>query len=407
MTKRIKLVKIPESDYSDYRYDVIFQGYKWDPQVEDANTISEYVAVLDEATVANLAEMAQALASETTAMEIELLGKLHYTKALGLPMSMRRGMEKAVNYQKDDHVRLMRFDFHPTDQGWMISEVNSDVPGGFAESSILPEIATAFVPETQPSEKLSEHLFQAFKKRMPQGGTLGFVHATAYSDDRQVMQFMGDRFERAGYQALYLAPDHVAFDDHQAYSLLDNQRINLSGIIRFFPLEWMTRLPFSVKWQGYYSTHTPSCNHPVAMLTQPKSLPLIWDQLTANTTIWQQLLPETRQVSKLPYEDNQYLYKPVFGRVGGDITIKEATSEKEFKRIKKEALKRKKEWIVQKRFNSRPIQTEDGKEFHLCIGVFVVDGVFAGLYGRVSPYARIDEKAKDIPVVVSTREETL
>lgn len=407
MKGKIQLVKVPEKDYSDYRYEVIFQAYKWDPQVEDDNTVSEYVAVLDEVAVAELSSLAEQLAVETTAMESELLTNLNYGKELGLPRSMRRGMKKADNYQKETHVRLMRFDFHPTDIGWQISEVNSDVPGGFAESSILPEIARDFVSGTQLSEKFSVHLFNAFERRISQGGTIGFVHATSYADDRQVMQFMGDYFEKAGYKALYLAPDHVIFENHQAYSILGNQKQALAGIIRFFPLEWMPRLPFSAKWQGYYSTLTPSCNHPVAMLTQPKSLPLIWHKLQSDCQTWKQLLPETKPSSPLTYDDPKYLYKPVFGRVGGDITIKEATSEKEFKRIKKEALKRKKEWIVQKRFNSIPIKTEDGKSFHLCIGVFVIDGVFAGFYGRISPYARIDEKARDIPILVKKGEEEL
>lgn len=400
LDKNIQLLKIPEDRYSDYRYEVIFQGYKWDPQVEDANTVSEYAAVLDEATADELASLAEQLAAETVAMEAELLAKPALAKKMGLPRSMCRAMAKIDNYEPEKHVRLMRFDFHPTAEGWKISEVNSDVPGGFAESSILPEIAARYLPETKPSENFAQHLYQAFESRIPQGGTIGFVHATSYADDRQVMQFMGDWFEKRGYQALYLAPDHVTFKENQAVSLLGDQEQALSGIIRFFPLEWLPRLPFSSNWQDYYYTVTPSCNHPVAMLTQPKSLPLVWNQLATKPYTWQQLLPETKKAYPLDYQDNQYIYKPVFGRVGGDITIKEATTKREFQRIKKEAFWRKKEWIVQKRFNSVPIQTKDEQTFHLCIGVFVVDGHFAGFYGRISPYAKIDEKAKDIPVLV-------
>ena len=36
---------------------------------------------------------------------------------------------------------LMRYDFHPVKEGdWAVSEVNSDVPGGFAEASLMPEV---------------------------------------------------------------------------------------------------------------------------------------------------------------------------------------------------------------------------------------------------------------------------
>lgn len=404
LSAKIQLVRIPEEAYSDYRYEVIFRAYKWDPQVEDANTVSEYAAVLEEETVAELAEMAEKLALETIEMEAEILADLSFAKELGLPNAMCRAMRKAENYRKDQHVRLMRFDFHPTDEGWKISEVNSDVPGGFAESSILPEIAAKYITDAKASEDFSRHLYRAVEKKAGPGGVIGLVHATSYADDRQVMQFMGDYFEKRGFEAQYLAPDHVAFENNRGISILDNQRKELAGIIRFFPLEWMPRLPFSAKWQGYYGTATLSCNHPAAMLTQAKSLPLIWDRLKTEAKMWKQLLPETKKATALSYDDTEYIYKPVFGRVGGGITIKEATPEKEFNSIRKEALKRPKEWIVQKRFNSVPIETEDGRTFHLCIGVFVIDGVFAGFYGRISSGPRIDEKAKDIPVLVKSNE---
>ena len=46
------------------------------------------------------------------------------------------------NYNPQKHVRLMRYDFHPTvGGGWAVSEVNSDVPGGFAEASLMPQVA--------------------------------------------------------------------------------------------------------------------------------------------------------------------------------------------------------------------------------------------------------------------------
>lgn len=400
MKGQIQLVKIPAEEYSRYRYDVIFQAYKWDPQVEDANTVSEYVALLDKETVQELAAMAEQLAEETMAMEEEMLGKLSCARELGLPRVMVRAMKRAVNYRREEHVRLMRFDFHPTDQGWMISEVNSDVPGGFAESSVLPAIANLYVKSGRPAEDFAGHLFSAFEKRMEPKGTIAFVHATAYADDRQVMQFMGDYFVKKGYEALYLAPDHVRFKEKRAFSILEKEPKEIQGIIRFFPLEWLPELPFSSKWQGYYDTLTPSCNHPAAMLTQSKRLPLIWDKLETGHTMWKRLLPETKAVTNLAYGDPEYIYKPVFGRVGDGITIKEAMPEKEFQGIKKEAAKRRKEWIVQRRFRSIPVTAEDGSSFHLCIGAFVVDGAFAGFYGRISPYARIDEKAKDIPILV-------
>ena len=249
---------------------------------------------------------------------------------------------------------------------------------------------------------MSEHLLLAFKKRISLGARIAFVHATSYADDRQVMQFMGDHFQHNGYQAVYLAPDRLSFREGVAYEK-DNQT-NIQGIVRFFPLEWMLCLPFRTQWQGFYQTSTVSCNHPFAILTQSKRLPLLFQHL-GQPTLWNKLLPETKAVEALDYEDSDYLYKPVFGRVGESITIRERTSENEFKKIRRDALRFKKEWIVQKRFDSQPILTEDGRAFHLCLGVFVIDGKFAGIYGRISSYARIDEKAQDLPVLIRRKKE--
>ena len=38
MKKSIELALIPNEKYSEYRYNVIFKAYKWDPQVGDHNT---------------------------------------------------------------------------------------------------------------------------------------------------------------------------------------------------------------------------------------------------------------------------------------------------------------------------------------------------------------------------------
>lgn len=44
------LARIPSEQYSDYRYEAIFRAYKWDPQVEDHNTVAEHVVLLDKQT---------------------------------------------------------------------------------------------------------------------------------------------------------------------------------------------------------------------------------------------------------------------------------------------------------------------------------------------------------------------
>ena len=63
------LARIPGERYSDYRYEAIFRAYKWDPQVEDHNTVAEHVVLLDRQTARQLEQWAEQLSAET--MEIE------------------------------------------------------------------------------------------------------------------------------------------------------------------------------------------------------------------------------------------------------------------------------------------------------------------------------------------------
>lgn len=398
----LSLGTIPEEFYSDYRYKVIFKGYKWDPQVEDHNTIAKNVVLMDQNTVEELENWAEKLAFETVQMEEALLKNPHLIKTLTLPKTIRKALSKIDHYDSSNHVRLMRFDFHPTPTGWAISEVNSDVPGGLAEASILPQLAQPYFPEYAPGENTGKHLLSAFRKRAKTNGKIAFVHATSYADDRQVMQFLGDSFEDAGYHPVYASPDLIHWEHQQAVSLIHNEECSIDGILRFFPLEWMSNFPRKTDWKGYYTTKTPSCNHPIAMLTQSKRLPLVWDQLGIDLSTWKKLLPETKPVQKNKLEDG-WIYKPALGRVGSGITISEAIPSKELKLIYKAVRKHPNEWVAQKRFESQPIADADGTEYHLCLGVFTVDGKAAGFYGRISSYARIDENAKDIPVLIERK----
>lgn len=393
------LAVIPEAAYADYRYNVIFGAYKWDPQVEDESTVAGHVVLMSPALAQKLSRWAEQLSLETMAMEEALLRKLPLAARLGLPGGIRRALPRLAGYERDRHVRLMRFDFHPTTEGWAVSEVNSDVPGGFAEASVLPEIACAFFDGYGPGENLADGLLGAFSRKVGQGERIAFVHATAYSDDRQVMQFLSDHFRGHGMHTFFAAPDHIRWVQRRAVSVLAGCEGPVGGMVRFYPLEWLVNLPRAARWQGYYDGQTPACNHPIAILAQSKRLPLIWDALGVAHPAWSALLPETKD-PKLVKPQPGWLYKPALGRVGEGISIKGGMPEKERLKIERTARRHPQYWVAQRQFDSKPLIAPDGVPYHLCAGVFTVDGKSAGFYGRISPYPHIDAKAKDIPILV-------
>ena len=95
-----------------------------------------------------------------------------------------------------------------------------------------------------------------------------------------------------------------------------------------------------------------------------------------------------------------FIFKPACGRVGENISIKEACKDNEYNEILKDVKKHPKEYLAQKKFISKPVKDENGNEFHVCLGSYTVDGKHGGYYARISNTPRIDSNAADIPVLI-------
>lgn len=429
----MKLVPILAGKYEYYKQRLMFEGYKWDPQFLDNNTVARHVLVLTENEAKELADYTRKLAKETMEAEEFINDNLHLAKILKLPKRLKKEVKSMSNYDRDKHVRLMRFDFHPVKQGgFAVSEVNSDVPGGHSEASIIPAIAKEILEEAGDKDRysyidLSDYLMDAISKKIKPQGTIFLNYCTCYSDDRQVMEFVGDRLAARGFKVLKGAADHINFKDGKAYSILDGNECELDGVFRYTPIEWIMDIK-PKRWQGYFNTDTPSINHPISLYAQTKRFPFVWETLEENgvdMSTWKKLLPHTVEAKavlsgnnkkakhlKEKYSQNdyygehrdEYIFKPAYGRVGEKISIKEACREDEFKKILKDVKRHPKKYIAQKKFDSMPLVTEEGEEFHVCIGSFSVDESHAGFYARISNLPRIDSHAADIPVLVEKDE---
>ena len=399
----MRLLSIPNDKYDEYRLDLIFDCYKWDPQFLDNNTIAKHVLVISKEEHEEIKRLTEKIDKETIEAENFLNNNFEIAKPLALPKKIYKEIKNMKNYDAKKHVRLMRYDFHPTADGkWAVSEVNSDVPGGFAEATLMPKIAKALFPQASLSYKnFGDILTQALIEKMPANGTIMMVHCTCYSDDRQVMQFLGDRLKEKGFKVIYGAADHLNFKDNEAYSILDGNECKVDAIFRFTPLEWLKDIK-PKRWTGYFDTTTVSCNHPVAIFAQTKRFPLIWNELEKkgiDLSTWRELLPDTIEVKEAKNKEG-YIFKPACGRVGEKISIEEACRDDEYKRILEDVKKHPKQYLAQKKFISKPLISEDGKEYHVCLGSYTVNGVHAGYYARISDKPRIDSHAADIPVLI-------
>ena len=391
----IQITSIPESHYHAYRLSVMFDAYKWDLQANEQSTISDKVLLMEQDEAAFLTESAVKLYHETIAMERALHRNSDLVKNLGISDTMATAL-CGCDYDPMRHVRFMRFDFHPTVDGWQISEVNSDVPAGYPEASVLPVLAQEYFPGYRQFGCFGTVLRDRLTALVPTGSTIAYLHDTHTVEDYQILHYIGDLMEKSGYKSMYASPEHIRFDDNGKTGKVTQEPSptqHLGGIMRYFPAEWLEFTP-GVDWIGFVNSQTPSCNHPIALLTQSKRLPLVWDKLGAGIPTWKKLLPETVDPSQLT-DSHDWIMKPAFGRVGEGINIPGTIPPEEEQAILSAAQAEPTQWVAQKMFESLPVEG-----LHINVGVFVVDGSFAGFYARISDAPKIDEDASEIPILV-------
>lgn len=385
--------RLDEPTWRSFRREAVFACRKWDHQVEDVATIARGPVVLTRAAWSELSLAATALTRETLAQEQALLRRPDLWSRLGLERSLRRALAAP---RGGSQVRVMRFDFHWTTDGWQVSEVNADVPGGFNESA-LGRLMAPLIPGCRPVGDPAQALATALAARCPGARGVGLVHATAYSDDRQVMEFLGDACAAVGLEPVACAPDHLQWQ-------AEGCRVGgqaLGAIIRFFPGEWLPALPAGCGWERL--TGHPGvtlCNPLTAVLVQSKRLPLIWDDLAVDCPTWRRLLPATTRPRDSGYgRDPAWVLKPAYGRVGEGIAMSGVTPLRQQRAAARSAWWAPRQWLAQRRFTSVPWDSPDGPA-HVCLGVYTIDGVVAGAYGRYAATPLIDHRSVDVPILV-------
>jgi glutathionylspermidine synthase len=385
----------------------IFDFCKWDVQSEDHSVLSPFPLLIEPATALLLNETAEALAREAISAEEEILEKPHLITRLGLPLALQKNLQSASKASSGIHaLRVMRFDFHATTEGWRISEVNADVPGGFIEASGWNTLFAGKLAGTWAPPCTSELYAQAVGAAAGDGGLVVLVHATAYSDDRQVMQHLAHGFSARGLRTCLLSPAHLQWTDGRAMIRASFACGRPDAVVRFFPAEWLPNLDREDSWKAYFQkTHIPVSNPGSSILLQTKCFPLVWEELRTDLSAWRRLLPKTVELSgiKTP-QDDTWVLKPALGRVGERIGIRGVTPESDLQKIIQAARRNPRHWVAQKRFEMLPMMTPDGEQFP-CIGVFTIGGKAAGFYGRIADKPIITQDARDVAVLIRAEAE--
>jgi glutathionylspermidine synthase len=391
----------PEA-FAAIRRRAIFECCKWDPQVEDVSTLAPFPLMLRRESWDEIARLAEALAAEAAAAEEELLGRPDLHRRLGLPRAVRRALAGARRRGPCRGIaRVMRFDFHWARDGWRISEANTDVPGGFIEGSGFTRLLAPQYPGAEPAGDPAGALADAVAAATETDSVIALVHATAYTDDQQVMTFLGRELAARRRRPVLVAPDHLRW--REGHARLETEWFcgEAGAVVRFFPGEWLPNLPRACGWKHFFrGARTPVSNPAAALLPQSKRFPLVWDLLETALPTWRALLPPTRDPRELRGGTAEgWVLKPALGRVGDGIGLVGVTPAKVLERIRRSARRHPAWWAAQRRFEAEPLAV-DGDSVYPCVGVFTVDGRAAGAYGRIARVPLVNYLARDAAVLV-------
>jgi glutathionylspermidine synthase len=388
----------------------IFDCCKWHTQVNGQPVLCSFPLLLDRSVWNGLTRQAEKLAREVLAAEHELLRRTDLHSELGLPRALRSRLRRTLaSGPTNGGVRTMRFDFHWTVEGWRISEANTDVAGGYIEASGVTRLIADHNPGCCPPGDPAGALIAAIRRQLGTGSKVGLMHATVYVEDRQMMLYLAQRLEEQGISAFLFDPTQLVWQQGMAGVANDNYRGPLDLVFRFFPAEWLLHLSARTGWEHLIAGgRTSVCNPGYAVLTQSKRFPLVWDRLATLLPTWRLLLPETRAPDRLHFDDVRgWVLKPALGHEGHNVGIHGVTEESTWRTIRRRARWNSGAWTAQRRFTPLALPTPEGL-LYPCLGIYVIDGQAAGAYGRVATRPLIDDRSREIAVLLapSTAEES-
>jgi len=391
---------LADATWQTVKFRTVFECCKWDVQSEDHCVLAEFPILIAENRWQELRALAEALSVELADAERELLCRRDLQAKLGLPEVLREEFGRLAE-PTPGVARVMRFDFHFTDEGWRISEVNADVPGGFIEASGFTQFMAAHYPGTTAPQDPASTYARRLATECGNDAVVALLHATAYSDDRQVMEFLAKRMAECGLRTILVSPEHIRWDKAQARVSSSFAKSRLGAIVRFFPAEWLPTLRSKSQWTSFFSgSHTPVSNPASALLVQTKRFPLAWDGLSTDLPTWRMLLPQTVCPSTVLKDLRDWVVKPALGRVGEDIAISGVTSDRKLQLIHTAAKRRPTQWVAQRRFCVVPV-TNGERSYYPSIGVFTIDGIASGAYARLGRKPLIDDEAQDVAVLIT------
>jgi glutathionylspermidine synthase len=388
--------------FASIRRQALLNGYKWDPQVGDNGTLESFPLILRSSVWKVLAHQAECLALEAAEAEGEISRRPALLKQLGLPVSLSKVLGKEIPMTPAAG-RIIRFDFHLTTEGWRISEANSDVPGGFTEASCFTELMAGCLPHLRISGDPAGDWTRCLAKAAGPSGVVGLLSAPSYAEDNQVVAYLASCLRKCGCNTHLAKPEQVVWRDGVAFLETAWHKGPLNAIVRFYQAEWLCQLPRKMGWEYFFrGGKTPVANPALAIISESKRFPVVWDELASKLPTWRALLPETSDPREISWNrDDGWLLKTAMCNTGDTVSKRDWMKPGDWRKTQWKVLLSPYKWVAQRQFESVPIATPVGLR-HACIGIYTVNGKAAGAYARLSKTPVINYLATDVALLLET-----
>jgi hypothetical protein len=375
-----------------------FEYLKWDMYLGGKCRILPESIVLSRETHAHLVSVTEAFAGLMRRFESNVRRDRRLMAELGIEPRLFPLLESDCG----DMPAFSRADFFLTPDGrWVLSEFNEDVPGGFNEAAGVPALLDAGELGGEPVGDLRRSLCEAFSDC----ATVGMVFATAFSEDLQHASVLARWLRAAGHDTVHGSPEHLR--DHWNGPRLAG--VPVQGIFRFYPAEWLPLLPNIEVWRRALP-RLRMMNPPLRLASQSKRSFGLWRSGIgvhgADCGLARKYCPESEDFHpcRIQYYRTQrehLVLKQAFGRMGDSVLVGALATQQEWDGALTFAARKPRDVAMQQRFLVEPLFFESGF-LYPTVGVYAVDGRFAGYYSRVAPEPFITHEAFHVATVVET-----
>jgi glutathionylspermidine synthase len=375
--------------------------HKWDTQVGDVSVLCERPLVVSGSEWDRICAAAERLAAETEQLETRTLESPRDLSDIGIPRNLREILRRSARHV-NPNLRAMRFDFHPTQNGWRASEINSDVPGGWLEGTSLPQLYRPFYTGLDCPDSPLEAWGRSIESIAPKGH-VALLSAPGYLEDQQVLRTFRTELEsRRIASSLIQAPDALEWTQTGACTL-SGSRVAVSAIIRFYQIEWLWALSSKARWRRLLeSRDIPVLNPTVSAISESKRFPLLFRDSKSCPT-WNALVPECRDPREISSDWDAWVLKASYSNTGDRVLLVGDLPRKQREQAIRRAQRQASEWVAQRRFTTIALETRRTPVFP-CVGVFVVSGRAAGAYVRLSTHQVTDGAALEAPLLIDRNE---